>query len=170
MQSAKASPQLPKPSALAKPEISFQWEPFSRVFAEVAPLAFRTYGEAGVLRKYLPFDADWERYFQFEDTGIFSILTARRDGKMVGYVACIVLPHIQVRTELCATVNAIFLAPEQRSGTLGVRMLKRAVADLQAKGVHLFHIAAKEKLFGSILERIGFEVEETIYVKYTGAK
>lgn len=168
MQPAKASPRPPKLSVPGKTETTFQWEPFSRVFGEVAPLSFRTFGEAGMLRKYLSFDADWERYFQFEDQGIFSILTARKGTELAGYVACLVLPHIQHRTHLCCSVNAIFLAPEHRSGTLGIRMLKRAVADMQAKGVHLFHVAAKTEAFGHILARIGFEVEETIYVKYTG--
>lgn len=136
----------------------------------MAPLAFVTYEEAGTFRGRLDFDPDWERYFSFEDSGIFPFLTARVDGELVGYVACLVLPYIQHRKEPCCSVNAIWLAKKHRAGTVGIRMLKRAVDDLQAKGVRLFRVAAKVEIFGKALERLGFEVEETVYVKLTGAK
>lgn len=170
MQSAKASPRPPKASGLAKTDIAFRWEPFSQVFSEVAPLTFRNFNEAGSLKDVLPFDPDWERYFQFEDSRILHVLTARKKGEMVGYVACLVLPHIQHRLEPCCTVNSIYLHPDHRAGTLGIRMLKRAMADLEAKGVKLYHIAARQEAFGHILKRLGFAVEETVYVKYAGVK
>lgn len=137
-------------------------------FKDLAPIACRNFAETGVLRDQLPFDADWERYFEFEDRGILSVLTARKGADLIGFVACLALPHIQHRSEICCTVNSIFLAPEHRSGTVGIRMLKQAVADFQKRGVRLFRVPAMKEQFGNILERLGFEVEETVYVKYTG--
>lgn len=176
MQSAKASPQPPKRSDPVKPKppdpvkpkppvLRFQWEPFSLVFKEVAPLTVLNYAEAGTFRDQLPFDADWQRYFQFEDAGMLSVLTARIKGELVGYVACLVLPFLQHRTELCCTVNSIWLHEKHRRGMVGIRMLKRAIGDLQGKGVRIFQIAAKQEQFGNILKRLGFLVEETVYMK-----
>jgi hypothetical protein len=80
----------------------------------------------------------------------------------------LVLPHIQHSSVICCTVNTIWLHPNERAGTAGIRMLKRAVGDLQGQGVTLFRVADKggrDGAFGKILTRLGFAAEETVYSK-----
>lgn len=165
---AQASARSASPPVRARPEATFQWEAFSQAFREIAPLTFANWNESGGFEKKLPFDPDWDRYFDFERTGILHVLTARVGGELAGYVACLVLPHIEHSTALCASVKTIFMAKEHRAGTLAIRLLKRALSDLSGKGVTIFTVADKghrDGAFGEILKRMGFVVDETIYAK-----
>lgn len=127
----------------------------------MAPLTFKNSDEAGL--RGIPLDPDWERYFYFEDMGVLHILTARRGDRLIGWAVLFVWPHIDARTVPFADVKTIWLDKPFREGILGMKLLKRAVDDMEAKGVRMTHVAAKDERFGKVLERLGFEAVETIY-------
>lgn len=131
------------------------------IFKEAAPLAFENAAESGL--PGLPFDPDWERFFMYEDWGVLKVMTARRGPRLIGWVTCFVSPHIDARTVPFADVKTIWLDKQFREGVLGMKMLKHAIEDLEAGGIKLIHVAAKNERFGKVLERLGFGTLETVY-------
>lgn len=166
--SAKASPKLPKLWDPARPDLKVQWERFSRIFREIAPLTRVNWDESGMLTDRLDFDPDWDRYLEFERAGILHILTARKSGKLIGYVVALLHPHIEHASVPCATIKTVWLAKEERSGTLGIRLLKQAFRGLENSGARIFMVADKghkNGALGRILRGMGFAKDETIYAK-----
>ena len=99
----------------------------------------------------------------YEDWGVLKVMTARRGPRLIGWVTCFVGPHIDARTVPFADVKTIWLDKQFREGPLGMRLLKRAIEDLEAHGIQLVHVAAKDARFGKVLERLGFGAIETVY-------
>lgn len=131
------------------------------IFKEVAPLTFENSEEAGL--PGTPYDPDWERLFYFEDMGVLQVITARRGARLIGYVACLVMPHIDARKVPFANVKTIWLDKAFREGPLGIKLLKAAIEGLAAHRIELVHVAAKNERFGKVLERLGFSPIETVY-------
>lgn len=166
--SARESPKPLKPSVPAPREpgrLTFKWEQFSRIFREIAPLTFENWAESGLFPDKVKCDPDWRSYFYYEDLGILHILTARADDKLVGYCVCFVEPHRQAQGTPTGTIDTVWLHKDYRPGAHGVRLLKRAFADLEARGVELTLVAAKGEAMGRLLHMLGFTPVETLYGK-----
>lgn len=124
----------------------------------------------------IPLDPDWELYLYFESEGTFRLMTARVNGRLVGYAGCLITPHIQHKSTVCADVNALWLDEDFHKGIVGVRMLRKFKEDLSSRGVKMLRVASKLAYkankggLGKLLEFLGFVPDEVVYIAYTGAK
>ena len=95
------------------------------------------------------------------------MVTARGDGGvLIGYLMFVVdkQRHYSV---LQAMQDVVYLKPEHRGGGVGGRMLVFAEHQLRKRGVHnvVQHAKIKHPTLGLVLERMGYEPLDVVYVK-----
>jgi GNAT superfamily N-acetyltransferase len=149
-------------------KLMFQVEPFSAVIDEAVPLLQRHYEEIALNKATTPLAPDWSAYATLEAAGFLHIVTARDEGKLVGYSAYIVGQRNLHYDFQMAETDIFYLAPEYRKGMAGVALLKFSETSLRAIGVQ--RIVTKTKLspehdLGPLLERLGFSPIERVYTK-----
>ena len=88
------------------------------------------------LRKNLPLINHLEamRSWQF--------VTARQDGKMLGYLASIVVPSIEREGLITATQNLLFVSPSAGKANLSLRLQRASIAALEKRGIGEIHMRA----------------------------
>lgn len=146
--------------------IAMGTEKMSTVRQEIEPLLRQHYEEIALHKDRIPLAPDWGRYEHLEATRSLPIYTARSDGKLVGYSVFLLSYHLHYRNTLVAANDILYLAPEQRRGTTGLRLIKHSEAELKKLGVEriMWHVKFAHD-FRAILHRLGYEDEEAIVGK-----
>lgn len=146
--------------------ITFQEEKFKEVIDEIKPLLESHYEEIAMYKDQVPFDPDYERYSQMCDLGVLHVVTARDEGRIVGYYISFIVPHIHYKTTMYANNDILFLHPDYRGTTAAPRMFKFAEKALKDKGVDVMMIHMKTySSFDRMLERMGWDYTERLYTK-----
>ncbi len=155
------SPRPPRPSARERPEpVVYAWERLSDILPEVAPLLRLHWREVQWLPG-LELDPDWEKGLAYEQAGVLFILTARKDGRLVGYIFSYILDSVFFSMPW-ASVQGFWLDPLQRTGWAGVRLFKeheKGMIERGAKAISieiLLKIAKDRGTLGRVLERLGY--------------
>lgn len=152
--------------------VHVQVESWASAYPEASKLCRRHWEEIAGNKDTIPLSPRWDRYEAMDKLGLLHITTARdetSDGKMLGYLLYIVMPHLHYSTSLTALGDVLYLVPEARLGTTGIRLIKIAEDSLKGRGVQ--RILQNVKLahdWGPILKRMGFTEFETIYQKVIG--
>ena len=155
----------PRPSARAQPNttssVVFKWEPFSDLIQEAAPLVRRHWAEVALFTDKLPLDPDWKLALDMDRAGVLHVLTARKDGLLIGYIFNYIL-----RSLFCsvpwATVHGFWIDPLYREGRAGIDLFKENEKGLRDKGAKavsiesLLHIHADRGTVGRIFEHLGY--------------
>lgn len=108
--------------------ITMQVEPWDTFWQDGAQLTYNSYAETG---EGLVFDPDVSGYRDLYTNGRLIVLTVRDDRTMVGYLMFVVMQHFHARSIRTAFEEGLYLAPEYRKGTLGIRLLNLAEAMLR---------------------------------------
>jgi len=108
----------------------------------------------------------WDIYLKLEDAGLFRVYTARKGHKLIGYAIYNVMPNMHYIDVLHATQDALYLHPDYRGGSSGIKLIKYADERLARMGVDLVshHVKVKND-FSPILKRLGYSQSEKIYEK-----
>lgn len=150
-------------------ELVFAQEPFCALRSELEPLFRCHWEEVALNQDTVPLDPDWATYAELERRGLYSFTTARGDGFLVGYVGFIISRALHYRTLLCAEPDLLWLAPEERLGSAGFRLLKAAEAAVIALGVKRIGGRCKlHKDLGMLFDRAGYRPIERSYAKMVG--
>lgn len=145
--------------------ITVQRERVQNLWGEVMPLLERHWDEIAHF-KDITLDPDVEAYNAAEAVGFYHVFTARADGELIGYVAYFVRPNMHYRNSVQAMEDVLFVLPEHRNATVGLRLLKFALDELAAQGVQaVMHHTKAAHSIAPLLERLGFELVDMIYVK-----
>jgi len=151
--------------------ISYQQELLHQVESDIKPLLEKHWEEIALNKDRIKLNPDWEAYDKLEREGKLSIFTARDAGTLVGYFVVISATHIHYKDHVFASNDIIYLSPEYRKGFVGIRLIKFAEKCLREDGVSVFLINMKEhRPFSKVVERLGFNLTETIYSKFLGDK
>ncbi len=146
--------------------LNYQIELFGAAQPDLARLCVRHWEEIALNKGAIALDPDWDRYAQLEALGALVLATARAAGELVGYQIFLVTPHLHYRRSLTALSDVVYLAPEHRLGTAGIRLMRCAEAELKRRGVQ--RVVQNVKLhtdWGRVLERMGYAPIERIYSK-----
>jgi hypothetical protein len=156
--------------------LSLQWEPVQRLLDDgLEELLLRHWNEVALDKDAIPLDPDWQRIWQLESQGVFWAAALRKDGRLIGYNAFCVHPHIHYRSTLHAVNDVIFVDPAER-GLAGVRLIKgteRLLAEMGVKKA-IYHtklhveIGHDQKLVGDLLAKMGYKHFENLYCKMIG--
>lgn len=150
--------------------LDFRTETLFDVIDEVRPLLEAHYEALTLNKDRVKLDPMWERYAALEAAGAFVVFTARDEaGKLVGYSAFFIQHHLHYAALKTAINDVLWLAPEQRRGVAGIRLIRYCEQQLMALGVDKLTWHIKFSLdWRPILNRMGYVDEEVVVSKYIG--
>lgn len=118
-------------------------------------------------RDKITLGCDEAKYQQGEAVGCLHIVTARAEGKMVGYHYGMLMHHLHYKDAglMCYT-DVYFLKPEYRRGGAGARFLAAIINSLRKIGVVKFYISTKvHQDHGQLFEALGMECSDRVFTK-----
>jgi GNAT superfamily N-acetyltransferase len=147
--------------------VTFQKEPFWQALHDAEALLPRHFDEIAEFKVILgeP-DPDIEEYARLSERKALHVLTARDDGRLVGYYVATVTHNRHYRKVTNGVDDLYFLAPEYRRGRVGVQLFLEAERMMREAGAMIG--IAKVKVahdHGPILERLGWRPFERVYAK-----
>lgn len=145
--------------------IIFSQEQFrADLWREATPLLIAHWREIAHFQD-IQLDPDLTLYHAAQEAGMVRCYTARDAGVLVGYAIFFVRTNPHYRRSLQATQDVLFLDPSRR-GLTGARFIQWCDEQLQAEGVQaVYHHVKAEHNFGSMLERMGYELVDLIYAR-----
>lgn len=115
----------------------------------------------------LAVDREW--YSVQQDHGLYLLIAAREEGKLVGYAGFTLMAHPHYVNNIFSNMDVAFLDKEHRKGTVGIKMFKKAEEELKELGVDVIFLRTKVHYnLGPIFERLGYTQAEVAYSKYVG--
>jgi GNAT superfamily N-acetyltransferase len=154
-------------TATAAGPISIKQENLDTFIDEAMPLFELHYAEIAHYQD-IPLDVDIDRYRAIEAAGGLRVYTARTpEGWLIGYAVFFVAPHPHYRGSIQASNDVVYIEPEFRLGRVGLALLHHCEKFLRDEGVQVFlhHVKNKHPKLGRIIEHMGYEPMDTIYVK-----
>lgn len=149
--------------------MQYQVEKWADCKDEMAALWPLHWEEVANDRDKIKLDVWHEAYDALAESGELHIVTARVDGKIVGYHWSIVRPHLHYKSSLTAYTDIYFLKSENRKGMAGINLFKFVEQSLKERGVQKMYTASKKKMDkSSIFEFLGWTEAEKVYCKYIG--
>ena len=131
-----------------------QFEKVSKVWQELEALAAQ---EAVEIEEERLFQPDWQSLATLNNSGVFQVLTARIDGRMVGYFTWLLDFDMESKGTLIVNQSAWFV--EKGHPIVAVRMFDRAMEEFKRIGVeyaYLHHtIKGRGASLGRLFERRG---------------
>lgn len=146
--------------------IAFARELLCEVVQEVQPLLEMHYQELCANKSFVKLDPRWDVYRAMEAVGCFVVLTAREDGKLVGYNAFFLAPNMHYAGFLVAQCDVFFIDEPYRRGTAALRFLRYSESVLKELGAQklCYHCKLTNNL-APILRRLGYADEEVMCAK-----
>ena len=127
------------------------------------------YDEIALHKEVIPLDPDWNRYDLLEAAQDLACITARDDGKMIGYSVFFLQNHIHYKSTRMAFNDVLYLHPDYRKGRTGIKLIQHSEDHLKWLGIKkvVWHIK-KANDFSPILQRMGYGSEEVVMAKILG--
>lgn len=146
--------------------LTLQRETLYDLIDEVVPLLEMHHAELALDKDKAPLDPWWNQYAALEQADMLAIFTARADGKLVGYSAFYLQPHMHSMNVRLATNDVLFVVPEVR-GSVGVRLIRYCETSLKIMGAQHISFAAKtSNQLQRILECMGYQTEQVLLGKF----
>jgi GNAT superfamily N-acetyltransferase len=145
--------------------LTFQEEAFKDVQPQIVAIMDDHWHEV-TLRPKTDLDPDWTRFFTIDAAGLLTVVTARDNDKLVGYVVLIMVPLLHYRSVQCAHDDAFFLKKDYRKGLTGSKLIQAAEDIMRAKGANRIAFHEKPSVpTGRLFKWRGYDVEEIIWMK-----
>lgn len=146
--------------------VAIREEEWHEARPEIALLVGEHWKEIARDHAAVPLDPDWERYREINYAGKLAVVTARAEGKLVGYFIGIVDTHLHYQTTAYGWADVFYLTPKYRKGLTGYRLLSKAVEACERRGAVKLSFGTKvHKDMGILLERLGFKETERLFTK-----
>ena len=146
--------------------ITYQEEKIADIWEELVPLLHEHRKEVEDEFITAPLEPDGKQYARMEEHGLFCILTARCNGKLVGYNAFYLYPHSHYPSMKYANNDVLFLLPEYRRSSAGIKLITEAEKMLRKHGVASILMEVRDyRDFSPILKHNGFHKQGTVYMK-----
>lgn len=114
----------------------------------------------------LALDVDWARYESCEAGGVLRVMTARKAGRIIGYVAFFVAPNAHYKGSLQAIQDVLYLDADYRHGRTGYRLIALAEDYLRREGIQVLYQHCKvTHPLGSLFLRTGYQLIDFVYGK-----
>lgn len=154
---------------------TFAWEPISAAMAGgIEDLIAFNWEAATKDADYPELDIDWPAYLMAERNGFFKGVAARRGSRLIGYNGYFIRPPLRHKSSLWAINDALYIAPEERKGMLGIKLITESHRLLKDLGVQYIAqddtladdlAAAKPRAsFGDLLTKLGYKPLGRMYL------
>ena len=149
--------------------IEYKVETLDECLEEVKPLLEEHYELVAMYKDRVELLPDYTRYYDMEKVNMLHIVTARDEGKLIGYFISVVSPHMHYMSTKYAVNDIVFIEEAYRKTKVGLDMFKFTEEALKADGVDVIVIHMKTSLpFDSLCEGLGYDYAERNYSKYIG--
>ena len=145
--------------------LTFQREKWTDCVAEMRALWPEHWAELALDREKVELGCDEAKYEQGEALGCLLIVTARADGRLVGYYYGMLMTHLHYRNAgLMCYSDVYFLKPEYRRGVNGVRFILAILSALKEIGAVKLYMSTKEhQNHGELFEHLGGKLSDHVY-------
>lgn len=124
--------------------VTIQTESWTAIDGEIEAVAALHWEELALDKLLFQRDLDHERYLLMDQSGMLHVVTARDQGRLIGYIICFVMPHFHYKSSgLTALADMYFILREYRKGGLGVRMFREMETGLRERKVVRAHMSCK---------------------------
>jgi GNAT superfamily N-acetyltransferase len=154
-------------NARLKPVVEIEREVYTdELIEEMRPLLFKHWKEIATYQDRIPLDPDFSLYAKLDAMGKLLCLTARLDGRLIGYSVFLLTRVAHYKSTLCAVNDVIYVEPEFRKGSIGVRLIRESEKRLKDLGVvkMTWHTKTSNDL-SALLLKMGFAVDEIMMAK-----
>lgn len=145
--------------------MTFQVETVESWWADAQPLIYNHWQELG-LDTDLEGNIDVAKLVALEKAGLWITMTARDEGKLVGYVVALFSPHLHYSTSgPMMIVDMYYIKPEYRRGN-GVKLLKfmEAVAS-HKKAIKIYLSCKVHKDHSKLFTLLGYRLSDFAFTK-----
>ena len=147
--------------------LRFATENYVEVYDEASPLMDLHWQEIAKNKQLLKLNPDREFYDNVKDNVL--LVTARMDGKLIGYFVWFVFKHHHYADVLTAEEDIHFLLPDYRKGMTGYLLMKNARDAAIAAGAKFLVMREKiGKEHPAILKRLGFKPTDIVLTHAVG--
>jgi ribosomal protein S18 acetylase RimI-like enzyme len=147
----------------------YKEEKYDEVINEIKPLLDLHYEEIALDKDVIKLNPDYDAYKSMNARGVIKIISARQDGKLIGYCICVVKGHLHYKDSLTAHNDIFYIKPEYRQGLTGVKLFKATEEIMKKYGVQRIIMNVKRSNdIGAIFERLGYKETERVYTKIIG--
>ena len=145
--------------------VTLQTESVKDWAKDAMPLVEKHWQELG-LDLDLEIAPDIAKMEMLEQAGIWKVITARQDAKLVGYVLAILSTHLHYRTSPpMFIVDAYYVLPEARRGT-GARLLRFAEHLAKSAGAIKIYLSCKvHKDHTTLFKALGYRLSDYAFIK-----
>jgi L-amino acid N-acyltransferase YncA len=147
--------------------VTFQAEKWADCVAEMRVIWPEHWESLALNRDEIHLAVDEAKYEQGEAVGCLHIVTARSDGKLVGYYYGMLMPHLHYKDAglMCYT-DVYYLKPEYRKGGAGVRFIAAVMESLKSVGVVKLYMSTKIHSDNSrVLQALGMKPADIVLTK-----
>jgi GNAT superfamily N-acetyltransferase len=149
--------------------ITIQVEKIKDIVEEMKPLLEKHYKEVHLFPDKIPFNPNYEKYFELEELGMTHTLTARHDEKLIGYIVGMIYPNLHYQDHLYVVNDVIYLDEAYRHTGLAYEMVKNAEMHYKELGASVMTFHMKVGIpFKALCDQVGLEHGENLYLKYIG--
>lgn len=149
--------------------ITCQVEPFPPFLEEVKPILPIHWEELALHKEKVPLDPQYNVYLKRDAQGGVISVTAREDGKLIGYFVGFIAPGLHYQTCLTCTMDIFYVHPDHRGGGTGYHLFKSAEKELKRRGVQRLFVGSKlHKDASWLFEKLGYEEVERYYSAWLG--
>jgi hypothetical protein len=147
--------------------VTFQVEKWAEALPELRPLFHLLWDDVAVDKDRFVAKCDEEKYAACNAIGMLHLVTARSEGRLVGYFVMLVNPNPHyLGAGLMAFTDMYFLLPEFRKGTTGVKLFSFMEESLREKGVVKAYTSHKlHRDRGTMLQMLGWTPTDMVYSK-----
>ena len=146
--------------------IQFQVETWADLERDGSEIFKVHYDELALHKEAMPMGLDSACYADLEKKHCLLVVTARRNGKLVGYYMGIVIDHHPHNKDggKVSTTDFFYILPEHRRGGAGVKLLIAATEELRKCGVKKATISTKLKFSNrELMESLGWEATDIVF-------
>lgn len=148
--------------------ITFQLESWATYCAGIESLWQEHYDELAQ-NKRKPMRPDDSFYLTCERLGMLQLLTARAEGKIVGYCITVVKPHPHYADILVGFEDSYYLSKIFRKGMTGARLITETEKYLRKRGAkEVVFMEIGSKFLAPLLKLLGFKKTHTVWTKWIG--
>jgi len=149
--------------------VTYLVEDWFSVKDEMSALWPTHWEEVATNRDKIKLNLDFDSYAQYARSGALHIVIARDQGKIIGYHASIIRPHLHYLNSLSAFTDVYYIDKEYRKGYVGIKLFRFVEESLRARGVQKMFTGTKLSLdMGKLFEFLGWTETERLYTKYIG--
>ena len=147
--------------------MEFQQEKWADCVHEMREIWPAHWASLALDQEHIKLACDEAKYEQGEALGCLHIVTARVDGKLVGYYYGMLMHHLHYKDAgLMCYSDVYYLKPEYRGGGSGARFILAVMASLKERGVVKLYISTKvHQDHGALFERLGMKCSDRVFTK-----